>query len=272
MKLWYNFVMKILIKLLLIFLMTVSCAQAETFNVIVLPTDLLNQKENYYSFSEPSEIFAQDIISNFYKEKDKISSPDLYKVREKISANADLKNSASTALKKYENIKNIDYQALKKIGDSCSCEYILLVSSSVYTKQNNLKRNLWEILNISTAFDISYPYRLETTTTLIDTTNDLVIWSNKYTTKIGNNSNYFIATNYAQANEQLDKIRMYSKNVIAPSTSQNITLRFFPKTVRTIDKDIKDSNGGALNFEKTIPEAPKGNSEEEFFGETIYGI
>ena len=129
-----------------------------------------------------------------------------------------------------------------------------LTSSYVTTNKNSLRRNLWEILEISTAFDISYPYRLETSIVLIDTINEIVLWSNHYSTKIGNNDNYFEAKNYAQANEILSKLRFYLDNIVAESASQNIILRLYPKSLRTLNKNIDNSDGGALKFDKTIPQ------------------
>ena len=103
---------------------------------------------------------------------------------------------------------------------------------------------MWEILNISSVFDISYPYRLETSVVLLDTVNDLVMWSNSYSTKIGANDNIFTAKSYAQANEELEKIKLYSQTVVTPSATQNIILRFFRcaiisnKVIFNLDKKV----------------------------------
>ena len=108
---------------------------------------------------------------------------------------------------------------------------------------------------------------------MLDTVNDLVMWSNNYSTKIGANDNTFSAKTYAQANEELEKIKLYSRTVVAPSASQNIILRFFPKAIRPIDSKVDDNNGGALRFERTIPEKPKTkDNSEPFYGDMIFGI
>ena len=106
------------------------------------------------------------------------------------------------------------------------------------------------------------------------TVNDIVMWSNRYSTKIGTNTNTFEAKNYAQANEILSKVRLYSEKIAAKSASQNIILRFYPKTLRTINKEFDNSDGGALKFDRTIPQQPAKNEspDEEFFGDMIYGI
>lgn len=269
----YNFVMKILVKVLLILALLTSFVHAITFDVLVLPSDLFNTKENYYGFEEVSEIIANDIIEDFNTSNGKIKSPDLYEVRTKLNKNSDLKQTTNNFLKKYKDTNKLDYQSIKKVGKFFNCNSVLIVSSSVVTNKSSIKRGLWEILNISSTFEIYYPYRLETSIVLLDTVNDLVMWSNNYSTKIGANDNSFSAKTYAQANEEFEKIKLYSKTVLTPSASQNIILRFFPKAIRPIDTKINENNGGALNFERTIPEKPKNkNNSEPFYGDMIFGI
>ena len=57
--------MKILVKLFIIFCFLTVPSYAH--DILVLPADLLQTKENYYSFDEPSEIIANDIIKEFNK-------------------------------------------------------------------------------------------------------------------------------------------------------------------------------------------------------------
>ena len=240
--------MKLVIKFLVICSLLISSVQAVTFDVLVLPTDLVNSKENYYGFEEVSEIIAEDIINDFNSSNGKIQSPELYEVRNKMTQDAALKTLITNTLKKYDR-DSVDYKALKEIGKNFSCKSVLLVSSSVITNKNSLKRGLWEVLEVSTAFNLEYPYRLDTSMVLIDTVNDIVMWSNRYSTKIGT-------------------------NIAAKSASQNIILRFYPKTLRTINKEFDNSDGGALKFDRTIPQQPAKNEspDEEFFGDMIYGI
>ncbi len=256
--------MKILVKLFIIFCFLIAPAYAH--DILVLPADLMQIKENYYSFDEPSEIIANDIIKEFNKTNGKLKSFDLYDIKAKFNNNTLLKNS----LAKYKN-NTIDYEAFKTIGKDFGCNYILLVNSSVMTNKNSLRRNLWEVLEVATAFDISYPFRLENSVVLLDSANELVIWSNNYSSKLGTNSNEFSAKNIAQANAEYEKIKLYSKTVIAPSVSQNIMLRFFPKSIRPLQTEI-NSQGGALKFERTIPEKPNLKPREDFYGDTLFGI
>ena len=245
--------MKNLFKLFLLFTLLISSAYSATFDVLVLPTDPLNKKENYYSFDEASEIVANDIIKNFNNSNGKINSPDLYQIRAALNNNPQLKDSVQNSLDKYKNNNYIDYNAFKTIAEGFNCKSIILVSSSVVTNKNSLKRSVWEVLEISTAFNTIYPYRLETSVVLLDNINNLVMWSNNYSTKLGANDNVFAAKNYAQANGEYEKIKLYSQNVVAPSASQNIILRFFPKSIRPVETKVEDT-GGALRYDsRSIP-------------------
>lgn len=267
--------MKIFAKIIIIFSLLFSAAYASVFEVLVLPADMFNTKGNCYGFKNPSEIFASDIIKNFNSTNGKVNSPNLNEVKTKLSQNPQLKQTTQTALKTYQETGKIDYKAYKTLGENFSCKSVLLISSSVTTNKNSLKRNIWEVLEISSVFDISYPYRLETSVILLDTVNDIIMWSNNYSAKLGDNSNNFSANNTLQANEQYEKIKLYSKNVLAISATQNMMLRFFPKTIRPIKRSIEDTSGGALRFERTLPEKPKEydlKPRENFYGDMIYGI
>lgn len=267
--------MRVFAKIIIILSFLFSTANAATFDVLVLPADLLQVKDNRYGFLEPSEIFANDIIKNFNSSNGKVKSPYLNEVRTKLNQNPQLKQTAQTALKTFKDTNKIDYKAYKKLGEDFSCKSVLLITSSVTTNKNSLKRGIWEVLEISSGFNISYPYRLETSVVLLDTVNDIVMWSNSYSSKLGDNSNYFSARNVNEASEEYEKIKLYSKNVLALSATQNMMLRFFPKTIRPITRDIEDNSGGALRFERTLPEKPKEydlKPREDFYGDMLYGI
>ena len=262
MKLWYNKTMKILVKLLLLFILLASSVNATTFDVLVLPVDLLQTKENYYAFDEVSEIISNDIIYNFQHSGGKINSPDLYTVRTKLNQDAQAKQFAQKALSKYKNNNNIDYDAFKNLSNIFNCKSTLIVSASAVTNKNSLKRSVWEILEISTAFEITYPYRLEISLVLLDNVNNLVMWSNNYSYKLGANDNIFAAKNYAQANGEYEKIKLYSKTIVAPSAAQNIALRFFPKSIKPVETKVQDT-GGALRYDsRSIPRMKRDDSKD----------
>ena len=147
--------MKFLIKFwVLIVLLIGNSAFAE--KILVLPTELYSN--NYYSFPEVSQIMAEDIINKF-NQTPKMSAVSLYDVRKKFAENSTLKNSATYALDKYKNSDVVDFQTLKKLSEAFDVNSILLVSSMVV--QNSTKRNIWEVLEISSVFNAISTYNVE---------------------------------------------------------------------------------------------------------------
>lgn len=270
--------MKILIKLFLLLVMFIPlAANAITFNVVVLPVDILNVCNNYYCFPETSEILADDIIKSFNK-TDKIKSLDLYAIRAQLAANQDLYDTTVNVVRKYDYNNSIDYVGLKKIAKSFDAKSVLLVSSVIISDNNLTKRSIWEVLEVSSAFDIEHSYKLKTDAVLLDTVNDIVMWSGSYDKKIGEKSK-FIARNASQANSKLDNIRMYFEDIISQDISQNVMLRFFPKTISPLEQEKAEKkdlykDGSLLQIEKNLPKTkkdtirilPKDEMEDMIFG------
>ena len=259
--------------------MTLLPADALTFNVVVLPVDLNNICENYYCYPEVSEIVAQDLIT-YFNSGAKVHSLALFEVRKTLAQNASLKSSTENALKKFGRTEVIDFPAMKAIARQFSANSVLLVSNSVVIENAGVKRNVWEILELSSALNISYPYVMETNAVLIDTVNDLVMWSGSYTKKISDNNDNFTAENSARSYAKVSYLRAYSEDILAKTIAQNVVLRFFPKTVNPVieKKDVKPS-GSYFRYESTTPtlnklqekEEEKQNREDNY-GEMIYGI
>lgn len=259
-------------KILLIFTILLFAAVqtfAGAYNVLVLPADLLNTNENYYNFEEASEIVANDIVKDFISSKGKIDSLDMYTVRAVLNQNYSQKTDLASALKKFKTSGSVDFDALKSIGNIFNTKYIILVSSSAVTNKNSLKRSVWEVLEIASDCDVTYPYRLETSIVLLDISNNSVMWSNNYSIKLGANDNIFAAKNYAQANGEYEKIKLYSSSVVAPSASQNIILRFYPKSINPVETHVEDT-GGALRYDRHLPEKPKTKETVPYTGDMLF--
>lgn len=223
--------MKFLVKFLVLFVFLLgNSVNAETFKVLVLPVDLFSVCENYYCFQESSEIFANDVIDSFFKNR-KIETLSLNDVRKKINETSQIKGPIFTALNKYKNTNTIDFSALKKVANDFNVNSVLLISSSI--NQQSVKRNIWEVLEVISAFKAYNAYTLETNSVLIDNVNDVVMWSAKYKKNLGDNEARFWARSTTEASSQLEKIRLYSKEIISPNISENVTLRFYPRTLVT---------------------------------------
>ncbi len=276
----YNKIMKNLFKVLLALLLFVPLkASAVTFNVLVLPADIENVCNNYYCFDEVSNIIAEDVIDNFSKTP-AIQAPSLDLVRAKLNANPALKTTTINTLRKFNKAGNIDMPAIKNISNEFSAKSVLLISTSAMTKKSNLRRSVWEVLDLSSGFDIVYPFEMDTNAVLLDTVNGLVMWSGNLTKKLGNNNNEFKAKTPSAAYAKLEQIKLYSKAIAAGNISQNVTLRFFPKTANPVVAPKSTENVSPVSFPKVNPSTPvmpakmddiKGINEGDF-GEIIYGL
>ena len=276
----YNKIMKNLFKLLFALCLLVPLkASAVTFNVLVLPADVVNVCNNYYCFDEVSNIIAEDVIENFSVSR-AIQSPSLDLVRAKLNANPALKATTVNTLRKYNKASNLDMAAIKNISNEFGAKSVLLISSSAMTKKSNLRRSVWEVLDLSSGFDIVYPFELETNAVLIDTVNGIVMWSGNFTKKLGNNNNEFIAKSPSEAAAKFEQIHLYSKAIAAKSISQNVTLRFFPKSSNPIVPPGSTKDASPMTFYRMNTPIPgvdarntdiKGTNESDF-GEIIYGL
>ena len=204
---------------------------AEPFKVLVLPVDLFSVCDNYYCFPEVSEIIAEDVINNFNK-RGKIVSPNLYDVRKKFAEDPALKASAVNTLNRYKNRNSVDFTSTKAVAKAFDAKSVLLINSLV--TQQNSKRNVWEVMEVSSAFEAYNSYTMETNVVLTDNVNDVVMWSGKYKKILGDNETRFWAVTSSQAASQLEKMKFYSRDIISKDIAQNITLRFYPKVTKPV--------------------------------------
>ena len=282
--------MKKLIKILFVLFLILNFAKPVsakvTFNVVVLPADLFKVCANYYCYPEVSEIIASDVIENF-NNTGRINSPTINQLRRSMAENPELRKYTNSVLTRYTNDKSLDFAAMKIISNAFNAKSILIISNDVPVDKAYARRNVWEILVLSTKFDISYPYIMETNAILVDTYNDLVMWKGFYTKKISDNNNNFKAPNASDAYAKLEYYKLYSKDVLSKHISQNIYLRFFPKTIdpQPIVSDPKPE-GAYFRFEsENIPTLqneliqqqrkmytnPDVQAPDGSYGEMIYG-
>ena len=256
-----------------------------TFNVVVLPVDLFKVCANYYCYPDVSNIIADDVIESFNK-TGRINSPSLYYVRKTLNSNPTIKDTVNNVLTGFKNNKNLDFAALKTIGRTFNANSVLLISNDIPIEGAYARRNYWEMLVLSTNFGISYPYEMETKVVLVDTYNDLAMWSCVYKKKVSDQNNMFSAPNASDTYAKLEYLKMYSKDILAKSISQNIYLRFFPKVVdpQPLVKDDKPE-GAYFRYESAPSVRPKlledtkpqktddfGEVIDDNYGEMLFGI
>ncbi len=216
----------------MVFFTTFSSAIAIQFDVLVLPTDVFHVCDNYFCFPAPSEIAANQVIQDLDAYK-RINIIELSDVRAKLSHNPELKEATEEMLKTFEQTERIDFQTLKSLSQEFGVKSVILISCYGITDRSATRRDLWEILEISSAFKITYPFNLTTTAVLTDTVNGVVMWSSKYNKTVSDSNGYFLALNQAQAASHLEKLKQYFRNNVSKNISQNVHLRFFPKDIRT---------------------------------------
>ena len=235
-----NTVLKLFFALFLLIISGIK-AHAVQFDLLVLPTDVFAVCDNYFCFPEVSNIVAEDVISNLKNNKD-INVKTLSQLRQKLNSDYQLKQKTTKAIDAYAKSDKIDFNDLNDIAKSFGVKSILLIDTYAINDKTEIRRNLWDTLEITTAFKITYPFRLKTNAVLIDCVNSLVMWSGKYSKNISDTFGYYSAQNQTQALSQLEKIKQYSYDIISKNISQNVYMRFFPKDVRTfsIKKEKSD--------------------------------
>lgn len=258
-----------------IFLVIGNAAQALTFNVVVLPADLLNVCNNFYCYPEVSEIIANDLIS-YFNNTDKVNSPSVVEVRRKLAENTAMRSSLQNALTAFRNNGNINFQVYKNVADIFNAKSVLLVSNTVPVENAYVKRNVWEILELSTMLDFSYPYVMETNAVLLDTYNDLVMWSGNYNKKISDSSGNFSAPKSSQSYSKYGFLQFYSKDILSKTIAENVILRFFPKTINPVvnTENVKPT-GEYLRYESGNPSVKRPQRKElnpDEFGELLFDI
>lgn len=249
---------KVFFKFLLmaaIFVLSTTSAKAVQFDVLVIPTEIFGVCQNYFCFPEPSEIAANYVIDQLGKTKD-INVVKLSAVRAKLDNNQALRDETEAMLSTFEQTEKINYGTLKKLSTEFNVKSVIIISCYAITDRAEIRRNLWEVLEISSAFKITYPFDLTTTAVLVDTVNSTVMWSGKFSKTVSDSNGYFLALNQAQAASHLEKVRQYFRMFVAPSISQNVNLRFFPRTVRTFT--VK----GSQNLDETATPQFKPNALE----------
>lgn len=263
---------------LLICLLIAPAVQALTFNVVVVPADLFKVCENYYCYPEVSEIVADDIISKFNK-SEKIASPSLYDLRLKLAQNTEIKNKVKISLDKFNAKGSLDFAVMKQLAELFSAKSVLLISNNVSTDNSHLKRSVWEVLELSGALNLSYPFMTETSAVLLDTVNDLVMWSGGYVKNINTSEGASPAQNAAESYAKYAYFQTYSEDILSKVIAQNVILRFFPKTVNPVlntKQDLKPS-GNFFRYENSTPMLNKKDEKDEEplehdYGEMIYGF
>lgn len=239
--------MKKLLVFLFMFIGLAACAKEE--EIFVLPLYMTGvQNNNSYGFETSSEIVADDIIQNFLL-GNKINSTKLDNVKALTANDFYVKEAGD----KFRKSGLIDFEKLVK-SINTTADKTLLVVGYVEDK-NEAKLGLWDILKLSSDFKIDYPYQWTTMVVLIDNADGVALWHKSYTMPLASGKKPFVAKNFSEAADQYEKVRSFSKNIIAKDVEQNVILRLENKTIDYSDnvKPVPNEGIGLKYYKKGIP-------------------
>ena len=220
--------MRNFLKLCLIFVfavLTVGRCFANDNKVLVLPDDIDFSSTNYFIYPDSAVVFASDTI-NELKKGGNLETVSMTEVRDALRKNTKLTILTKKALQEYKYNYNIPFVDFREIAHTFSTNKILIITSQTDIQNEFLRRTIWDILNIPGAAVIDPAYKISTFASLIDVDKELVIWQKTYYKSISAKENGIIATNFAPATEQLEKIKSYSTYFLAPEIARKIEGQF----------------------------------------------
>lgn len=214
-----------------IVLFTVQAVHAEQFKVLVIPDNIVtdNDAVDSYVYNAASEFFANEVI-NILNQTDYIKSPTVSEERKLIKSNPSYLLPARNLTNKFKTSYNIDHVMLKKIANKSQARYVLMLTSSADAENYILRRTVWDFLNIPGATVIDPAYKISTYAALVDTQNNVVLWSNTFYKTISVVEGRIIPRGPSPQTEQLQKIRDYSR-MLCPEIAQNVQLKVLPADV-----------------------------------------
>lgn len=211
------------------FFVTPQVFSAETqYKVLVIPDNIVTENiaVDSYIYNATSEFFANEVI-NILNQTDYIKSPTVSDERQLLKNNPSYIISARNLTNKFRTSYNIDYPLLRKIATQAKARYVLLLTSSIDSENYILRRTFWDFWNIPGATVIDPAYKINTYAVLIDTQNNVVLWSNTFYKTISVVENRIITRGPSPQTEQLQKIRDYSR-MLCPEIAQNVQLKVLP--------------------------------------------
>lgn len=198
---------------------------AEQYKVLVIPDNIVTENEavDSYIYNAAAEFFANEVV-NILNQTDYIKAPTISEERKLLKSNPSYMIPARNLTNRFKTSYNIDYVQLKKIATKSQARYVLMLTSSLDSENYILRRTLWDFLNIPGATVVDPAYKISTYAALVDTQNNVVLWSNTFYKTISVVENRIITRGPSPQTEQLQKIRDYSR-MLCPEIAQNVQLK-----------------------------------------------
>ena len=224
--------MRDLLKLLIVGAIILFSSQvyAEEYKVLVLPDNIVTENLDVDSYIyDPTEFFADGIIT-ILDETDFIATKPVSDTREILKKEASLYIPTKNMTNKFKTTYNIEYPTVRKLAQKFGTRYVLLLTSTVDAQNYILRRTWWDFFNIPGASVIDPAYKINTYAVLVDTKNNLSVWSDTYYKTISVCENRIITRGPSPQTEQLAKIKDYSR-YICPQIAENVQKAVLPSSV-----------------------------------------
>lgn len=253
---------KLLGIILFIFFMFCQNCMAAQYKVLVVPTDLFVNADNYMIYPKSAEVISNEII-NYYSKNPQMTSVMISQLRNYLNRpeNSKFKKEIQKMLTEYQNSYIVNFSSIQKLAAKFKVKHVLLIGCTLDAQNYITRRTLWDFLDIPGATVLDPAYRLSTHVNLIDANNQIVLWQQTYQKLISSRENRIIPEQISQASEQLEKIKKYTIKFLAPQVVQETQLALknlspyqnlnaYPEIVKpqyvSIDKVKIDSKRGAI--------------------------
>ena len=263
----YNLSVRDFVKLFIVGVVLFMAPQvfAETYKVLIVPDNIVTETANVDSFiyDECSEFFA-DGVSALVNKTDLIKSQPVSITREMLKKDPSVMMSAKNLTNRFKNSYNIDYSAVKKLGQKAGTKYVLLITSSIDAQNYIMRRTLWDRLNIAGATVIDPAYKISTYAVLVDTSKNQRVWDDTYYKTISVCEHRIITKGPSPQTEQLEKIRDYSK-YLCPQIAHHVQASILPANANEstiIDYDFRNVDNAFTKKCKLL-----GRETNMFYGE-----
>ena len=222
---WYNCIMKFVVKILLLILFIFtqqSFSYAKDIKVLVLTDTLVKKEQNAFVYSEAADLISNDVV-NYLNNVRGFNAPTVSYIKQVVNNGGDkYKQLVQKTMFDFKNTYNVDFMALKQINTKFNANWIMLITSNMDVQNYFLRRTVWDFLNIPGAAVVDPAVRLSTQVYLIDPYRQTIVWQNNYQKLISSRENRMIATNFQPQTEQMEWIKRHSRMYLAPQIVQEL--------------------------------------------------
>lgn len=239
---------KIFLTGLVVFL--IPQVNAEDYKVLVIPDNIVTETvaQDSFIYDASAEFFADEIV-NLLNTTDYISAPTVSETRSNIKKSPTGTLATKNLTSRFKTTYNVDYVTLKKLSRTCDARYALLITSFIDSQNYILRRTVWDVLNIPGATVVDPAYKISTYAVLIDTENNIKLWSDTFYKTISVCENRIITRGTSPQAEQLQKIKDYSR-YLCPQIAQSVQEKVLPAEI--LAKESKQIEYGIGNIDNVF--------------------